>query len=235
VDSAILEGTTRGSVDSGKKEESSVSKMDEQVLVFPYCAKRELKGAFPGMVLHDDQPGNLGVFTLKVLLRSYFMRRGDIEDDPATQQIIPYVVVQDVNGDILVYNRGSSGGEERLARKWSIGVGGHVNMGDALPFSEFPTSSQRWTIIHKAIKRELLEELEGLGDIRTPSFFGFLDVDTTPVDEVHFGIVFKLICTDSSKVKPSSEIEEIRWVTLEELKSYELENWSELVRDALGR
>jgi predicted NUDIX family phosphoesterase len=62
---------------------------------------------------------------------------------------------------------------------------------------------------------------------------GFLDINITPVDEVHFGIVFKVVCDDPAQVKPTGEIEELRWVTSEELKDYKLENWSELIRRKL--
>ena len=43
------------------------------------------------------------------------------------KQLISYCLLENEKGEILVYERLSGGGEERLHGQSSIGVGGHMN------------------------------------------------------------------------------------------------------------
>ena len=55
-----------------------------------------------------------------------YLPRPAAEIDPASKQLIPYVVVrQDLR--VFLMERSSAGGDARLHGKASIGVGGHLN------------------------------------------------------------------------------------------------------------
>src|SRR2546421_12994275 len=61
---------------------------------------------------------------------NFFLRRALGENDPTHKQIIPYVLL--AHGDkAFYYVRGKRTGEQRLVAKGSIGIGGHLNEGDA--------------------------------------------------------------------------------------------------------
>lgn len=50
-----------------------------------------------------------------------------MEEDPSYKQLISYCLLENENDEILVYQRLSGGGEERLHGQSSVGVGGHMN------------------------------------------------------------------------------------------------------------
>ena len=89
---------------------------------------------------------------------SYRSRR-EVESDPGYKQLIPYVIFchRDAAGGrrVFQYTRGSGMGEERLHRKRSVGIGGHISSidgeGRGCPYAE-------------GMRRELDEEVE----INTP-------------------------------------------------------------------
>lgn len=109
-----------------------------------------------------------------------FRPRAEVEDDPSLKQIIPYVVFR-CEGSVFCYTRGGSGGEARLRRRRSLGVGGHVAEDDA---------DGRGTLdaYEMALRRELDEEVE----IRSAGVMrrvGLINDDSTPVGSVHLGVV----------------------------------------------
>lgn len=206
-----------------------MDKMDEQVLVFPACYQKHLVG-LPGFVSHQKEPGNWGAFIKEIFPGLRFMRRGDVEDDPSINQVIPYVVIRSSTGRVLVYNRGDKGGEERLVDKWSIGIGGHINKEDGEEDIFEPQ------LIFNAASREIREELLGTtGGVMSPTLqiLGCLYLTDTPVDAVHFGLVMGTECLSPELIEPTEEATQLRWVKPEKLKEYELENWSAIVRDEL--
>ena len=97
---------------------------DESVLVI----KRELFdeiGTFQGISTEIDKylPAFLNPSN------NFFIHRELAEDDPTHKQIIPYAIFK--HGDkFLKYLRGKKSGEQRLASKSSIGIGGHINQDD---------------------------------------------------------------------------------------------------------
>ncbi len=200
-----------------------MNKDDELVWVFPACAMEDLQG-LPGIT---PRLADWRTFAIDILPKCTFMRRGDVEDEPTLQQVIPYVVCR--NGSlVLLYNRGDKGGEKRLADKWSIGVGGHINPGD--------TKKTPQETLQSAMTREMLEELTAGGFRSDPPvlrYFGLLKSEGNAVDAVHFGVVFQAHFAAIAAVVATTEIERHMWVTLEELENYPLENWSEMVRDEL--
>lgn len=146
-----------------------------------------------------------------------------VENDENYVQLIPYVTLTDA-GKFLAYNRGSKGGESRLANKWSIGVGGHVNPCDGCLF-EKPS----WSILVEAAKRELKEEINldlQDGHIAT-SFRGLIYDPSNSVGRVHLGFHFEIELLDPTVVKTIPG--ELEWKTVEELNKLNLETWSRIV------
>jgi len=66
---------------------------------------------------------------LRLLEYGEFRERDEVETDFSYKQLIPYVIFS--NGDnIFVYQRSSTSDESRLRKKYSIGIGGHIDDDD---------------------------------------------------------------------------------------------------------
>jgi predicted NUDIX family phosphoesterase len=106
-----------------------------------------------------------------------YLDRPLAEESPEWKQLIPYVVVRDAD-DIFLMERTDAGGDKRLHRKATIGVGGHLN-----PVDEGDDP------LMVGLRREWAEELETAWE---PEFrlVGLLNDDSNPVGSVHLGVVF---------------------------------------------
>jgi len=189
----------------------------EQVL----CVKRE--DMFPDGAWHGFVVENLDRHQKVIREHHFFKPRAEVENDPAYQQIIPYVVFR--HGDrYFLTHRLRASSEKRLRKQYSLGVGGHINPGDL----------DAGDPILDGLKREWQEEVvyDGRFEAR---LLGFLNEDSSPVSKVHLGVVF-LVEGDS----PSISIREVdklagELFTLEEMRIYYLamESWSQIVYDRL--
>lgn len=113
--------------------------------------------------------------TLDVVARhGFFMARDAAEQDPGHKQVIPYLVLRDGERWFLM-RRTRAGGDARLHDRWSIGVGGHLNPGDA--------------DVEGCLRREWAEELVA-GFVPEFAPVGLLNDDTTAVGAVHLGFVY---------------------------------------------
>ena len=99
--------------------------LSERVLVVP-AAEFDRLGRFQGFSGDADRYLN----ALLIPELASFRPRSEVEDDPSFKQIIPYVIFRS-NGLVFTYVRGKRGGELRLRRLRSLGVGGHVAEADA--------------------------------------------------------------------------------------------------------
>jgi predicted NUDIX family phosphoesterase len=148
--------------------------------------------------------------------------RSAAEHDPTFKQIIPYVLIH--KGDTLLhYVRGKRSGEKRLVALGSIGIGGHINYDDR---SLFQTGLESY---EDALQRELHEELRMDGHFRT-RIVGLINDDSTPVGQVHFGVVHLCELADENVSKGEACITDLRFLTVPELleRREQLENWSQL-------
>lgn len=103
---------------------------DELVMVVPREALFAGAAAFQGF---SRAPGPY----LRAALEDYFfMPRRRAEQDTRYKQIIPYVTVRTDplpgQGPLYLMFQRAGGGDPRLGRLYSIGLGGHVNSGDVL-------------------------------------------------------------------------------------------------------
>lgn len=198
-----------------------MSKFDEQIIV----VSRELlfdneKNAFNGFLSKNDGQGEEIFNTFK---NYEVKRRGDMEEDPSYKQLISYCLLENENDEILVYQRLSGGGEERLHGQSSVGVGGHMNnVVGADSINE---------VLRVNAQRELNEEV-GLSEDRSQNmeYIGFINDDTNAVGKVHIGVVFKIKVKSSDVEVRETDTLKINWVSQDEINDLNhLESWSALI------
>jgi predicted NUDIX family phosphoesterase len=195
---------------------------DENVLVISRDLFDRL-GAFQGVCLEPDR-------YLKAILNpanNHFLARSLAEEDPSFKQIIPYAIFR--HGDrYLHYVRGGGSGEQRLASKGSIGIGGHVNDAD---HAEASLDEHAYSV---GVRREISEELR-LGGGFEESVVALINDDSNEVGQVHLGVVH-LVSLDSPDVAPGEAIiTELQFLSVGELteRRESLETWSQLCLDGL--
>ena len=141
---------------------------DEQVLVVP-------RAAIPDAAdWHGLRTEGLDEFVALVECDGRYGPRATMESDPGHKQIIPYLVLRD-GPRFFLMRRTRAGTDARLHDRFSIGVGGHLNPGDAG--------------LEGGLRREWAEEL--VADF-VPEFrlVALLNDDTTEVGTVHLGAVY---------------------------------------------
>ena len=120
----------------------------ERVLVVP-ASDLDRLGRFQGYSSEADRY----LSALLVPSLATFRPRSEVEDDPSLKQIIPYVVFRSA-GAVFCYTRGKSGGEARLRRRRSLGVGGHVAEDDAEGTAR--STPTRWPCAGNSTRRSRL-------------------------------------------------------------------------------
>lgn len=193
--------------------------LSERVLVVPSVEFDRL-GRFQGFSADAD----LYLLALLTPDLAQFRARSEVEDDPAFKQIIPYVIFRSGN-QVFTYARGKSGGEARLRRLRSIGVGGHVSEADA----EGRGTLEAYEL---ALSRELAEEVE-IGSPGTIRRLGLLNDDSSPVGRVHLGVVH-LYDLDRPEITVLEDaLAEPEFLTIDVLASRgeEFETWSRFCID----
>jgi predicted NUDIX family phosphoesterase len=150
-----------------------------------------------------------------------FRPRGEVEDDPAWKQIIPYVVLRD-GPRIFLMRRTRAGGDARLFERHSIGIGGHVNPGDG--------------DVAGGLLREWHEEIDAafVPDFR---FVGILNDDNDPVGAVHLGLVYAAEAAGRPVAIRERDKLSGRFAELSEVRAVldRMETWSSLVFQHLDR
>lgn len=150
-----------------------------------------------------------------------FMARGEVEDDPKWQQIIPYMFF--LNGKkLFLMQRNLGHTDSRLANNFSLGIGGHINKGDI----------KSGTIADWA-RREFEEEVDYHGRYKT-EFLGLLNDDSNDVGMVHLGLIIK-IAGDGNGITVRDEHQSGKLVSVEDARKYykKMETWSQIVYDYL--
>ena len=195
---------------------------DESVLVI----KRELFdeiGTFQGISTEIDKylPAFLNPSN------NFFIHRELAEDDHTHKQIIPYAIFK--HGDkFLKYLRGKKSGEQRLASKSSIGIGGHINQDD------FNSSSLEKDTYLTGIEREINEELIINCDYNNLPI-ALINDDSNDVGQVHLGVVH-LFDLESDQVEAGeANIENLEFLSSDDLlrEKDNLESWSQICVDHL--
>lgn len=198
-----------------------MSKFDEQIIV----VNRDIlfnkdKNAFNGFLHKNNFKGKE---IISALSKYEVKRRGDMEDDPSFKQLISYCLLENEKGEILVYERLSGGGEERLHGQSSIGVGGHMN--------DVTGADSINEVLRVNAQRELEEEV-GLSNNKSQNmeYLGFINDDDNDVGKVHMGVVFKITVQSNDVEAKETDTLKIKWIEQGDIHSYEdFETWSALI------
>ena len=117
---------------------------------------------------------------LRLLQHGEFREREEMETDPQYKQLIPYVIC--FNGEsIFIYQRSSKSDESRLRKKYSLGIGGHIDRDDQ--------GQSILHIVYRALMREVGEELGLHTTVEQYTLLGFIHDNTDNVGRVHLGLV----------------------------------------------
>ena len=192
---------------------------DEDVLCVPRAT------IFPDGAWHGLVNRGLERVLRTIRAASEYRPRSRVEDDPEHQQLIPYCVVHHPHDDTyLITRRLRRSSEKRLHHLYSLGIGGHVNPGDA----------EQGDPLVGGLQREWSEEIR-CASPATARLVAVLNDDSSPVSRVHLGLVFL--------VEPTLGFVDVREVdklegesmSLREMRRHYLsmESWSQLVFDDL--
>jgi predicted NUDIX family phosphoesterase len=193
---------------------------DELVLTFPRALLDEI-GSFQGLRTE------IGAYVPRILEAQHtrYVPRSLAETDPSLKQIIPYVLVRRGHA-LLHYVRGKGSGEKRLVAMGSIGIGGHINHRDE---DLFGSGTDYYEL---AVQRELHEELLIDADLTT-RIVALINDDSTPVGQVHFGVVHVCELGEQHVSRGEPCITELQFLGLDELRARRdaMETWSQFALD----
>ena len=193
--------------------------MTEQVLVLP---RERVPGGCDFTGLRPADEAQLTALRLAVTDHGRYLDRPLAEASPEWKQLIPYVVLRNADR-IFLMERTDAGGDPRLHRKASIGVGGHLNPVD-----------QGQDPLAVGLRREWAEELDTAWE---PEFrlVGMLNDDSNPVGSVHLGVVFSVEA--AGRPVQVREIDKLsgRMASRDEVAAAwdRLETWSQMVATEL--
>jgi predicted NUDIX family phosphoesterase len=191
----------------------------EEVLVVPR-AEIFPDGAWHGFI-HEDPERYLGI----IASQRQFRPRGEVEEDPDYQQIIPYLVFRNRDRYLLT-RRLKQSTEKRLRHLYSLGVGGHINRADVADEAAGP--------VEQGLRREFEEEVvySGRWEHR---LIGLINDDSNDVSRVHLALVFEVTGDQPEiSIRETGKLEG-ELLKLEEMKMYylDMESWSQLIYDHL--
>ena len=199
-----------------KSQKSSIAKKhEERVMV---VSRNDL---FANGIWHGLKSDNLPKYVNTINSKHKFLARGEVEVDARWQQIIPYLVFEH-EGRIFLMRRKGEHTDKRLANKYSIGIGGHINRRDMNG-----QGLMGWA------RREFSEEIDYEGNYKA-NFLGIINDDSNDVGLVHAGLVIHLV-GDSDKIKVRDEHKSGDLVSLSELSRVykNMETWSQIIYDYL--
>lgn len=151
------------------------------------------------------------------------------------KQLVSYVILKDVSGNVLSFVRGNYGQKESLLKGvLCIGFGGHVNSDDLNDlFASLDAG------ITNSAYREISEEIKGL-IIKDLNLLGIINDDSSPLGLNHLAFVYEAQLPTTfniTKVSKEKAISKLKLYSPIELwKSFhELEFWSQLVLKRLSK
>jgi len=162
----------------------------------------------------------------RIVQNGLFLRRSELEEDPAFKQIIPYAVISNKESFYL-FRRTSGQTERRLLNKFSLGVGGHMNPSNSME------SKEQYLI--DELKRELFEEVRLLNGclIEDIEFIGFINDDTIPVGTVHIGLLYNIHVSNKEVFINETDKMTADWTDKSDLAEFyeEMETWTKITFD----
>ena len=203
--------------------------IEERVICFKKDAvgKKLAEGVFPDT--HIWNP---------ILSNAVSMSRNVAEQDRNYKQLVVYVLVKS-NNSYLVYDRTQKSAETRLWDKFSLGIGGHVNVKDDKELALF-CSSEKEALAKLAndAKRELGEEIiiDIDFDKSEPRFTHcFVNDDSDEVGTLHFGLIWLLKVEKKAVVRGRKGLAKLEFCDIDTIqtKRSQYESWSQMIIDSL--
>jgi predicted NUDIX family phosphoesterase len=212
---------------------------DEMILVVRRSLFEQL-GAFQG--LNFDVEHYLPALLARE--NNFFTPRPAAENNPGLKQIIPYALLVH-NGRVLHYVRGKKAGEQRLAAKGSLGIGGHLNNGETKDLFHAENTNYQTDVLQdswdmgaylEGVRREVTEELN-LQTQFTNHIVALLNDDSNAVGQVHLGVVHIFKLETDQVTKREQMITQLEFLAPEQLRARHdhLESWSQICVDHLDR
>ncbi|MEM4396188.1 MAG: NUDIX domain-containing protein [Candidatus Woesearchaeota archaeon] len=158
-----------------------------------------------------------------IILKNYeFLDRSVAEVNPNYKQPIPYGIIINPENRVLLYKRGNKNyNEKRLAEKYSIGIGGHIDQEDLENNNE--------NFLEFALMREIQEEIKlEKESIQKVELIGYINDDSNDVGKVHFGLVYLIKINFSTIIPNDDEIIFFDFKDVKDLEQYtdKFETWS---------
>lgn len=196
------------------QQQSATHQLTEEILVVPRNALFPDTTAWYGIQSHTFDS-----CITTIQQHTAFIPRAHAETNPAYKQIIPYVLFTYQN-KLFVMQRKQSASEQRLASKFSLGIGGHIRQEDIVD-----NNILMWA------NREFAEEVSYTGQL-TYHPIGILNDDTNEVGQVHLGVII-LVKGDNDNIQIKDEHKSGVMLTLDECLQirHSMESWSQLCFD----
>ena len=191
-----------------------MNKEDELVLVVP-SDKLFMKGIWQGL-----KTDNLDYYLELIKNNCEFRRRGDVETDNSVQQIIPYILFSFQN-KFFAFKYLAKAGEQRLVNNnYQIGVGGHINKEDV---------DSGGDVVEAGMMREWDEEVTFKSNLISKKLVGIINDDTSPVEQVHLGLVYHFVGDSADIQIKETEKMEGNLFEIQELANLDKSVWMNIV------
>jgi predicted NUDIX family phosphoesterase len=195
-------------------------KSSERVLVVPAAVFHDA-GLFQGFSPRVDH------YLARLLDPAHlsYKSRAEAESDPSYKQLIPYVVLK-WQDQLFHYTRGQRATETRLQALRSVGVGGHISADDNNLFD---------SPYREAMFREVAEEVY-LETAYTERTLGLINDDSTPVGQVHLGIVHVFELAEPKVQRREQALTRAGFARIEDLRAErdQFETWSQIVLEVFS-
>lgn len=199
-----------------KNQSQHIQYINEEILVIPVKLLFSQVNMWQGINTQDFD-------SIIQSIQNYVvsMPRAHAETNFAYKQIIPYILFM-FDNKLFVMQRKNNASEQRLASKFSLGIGVHIRQDDIEHNDIFA-----WAL------REFHEEVDYQGNLSYKKI-GILNDDSSDVGKVHLGIIW-LVIGNSDKIAIKNEHKSGVLLTFEEcMNLYEnMENWSRICFDFL--
>lgn len=159
-----------------------------------------------------------------------FKIRNEMEENSSYKQLIPYITVI-CDGKILVYKRSTKGQDERLHERYSLGVGGHIDL--------VPEIKTQFDTFVESVEREVEEELGINIKYADTKLCGFINLDDGTINDFHIGvgITLTLDSLDLEQGETDVLVERQFLTPTEAMEMYDkMERWSQIfLREYLSK
>lgn len=203
--------------------------------------------------LFQDVEGFVTKFSFEEVIKkihphTVIAQRAGLESNQDFLQLLPYCIIHkselEKPKQYLLYQRTKQVGEERLGGKFSIGVGGHIDLNDYADSEQTRTGElSLMSLLKRSIEREIQEETSTDCHISEQMlkdcFMGVIVDRGNDVGKVHIGLVFSFDDLDLIGVEKASdtlkitepELLDFGYQSLESLKTYDTERWTKILID----